>query len=450
MAAFLDNCKFTPTAGGTTDWTFSAAVTGYQSPAAAGVVNGTKYKYFASSADLTQWEVGEGAYTTSSGVLARTTVLYNSSGTGTATGQSGAGTKISFSAVPTVAVVAIKEDLLALDEANSFTAAQQAQAQSNIGLDNSRRNQLLELIYQSKTWGLSGSGSYRRAINNFADGFTTTAGINSGSSSNYQFDNINGIVEPTFGPGSDVSTSGNAIVSSTSSGSAAQTADGITTGANGWVSGESGAGVSGVSYAGQNFGGGVTKRVRQMVLYQGYNGDSTYSITSALIQYSDNGTAWTTAATVSLTATLAAQTVTCSDVGTHQYWRLLANSAAGAANRWGVTELQMMEYSLANNMTAVTTTQTADASVSSGRVLLEFDNSATPTLNTDLTVEVTCNGGTNWTAATLSSVTANSQGGRSVAETADTACTSGTSFAARIKTLNNKTIPIWGVSLTVH
>jgi hypothetical protein len=37
-----------------------------------------------------------------------------------------------------------------------------------------------------------------------------------------------------------------------------------------------------------------------------------------------------------------------------------------------------------------------------------------------------------------------------VAETVDQATTAGTSFAARIKTLNNKNIPIYGVSLTVH
>jgi len=134
MAAFLDNCKFTPTAGGTTDWTYSAAVTGYQSPAAAGVVNGEKYKYLAISADLTQWEIGEGAYITSTGVLPRTTVLYNSSGTGIAAGQSGAGSKISFTLVPNVAVVGVKEDLLAFDEANSFSTTQQNRAQKNLGL----------------------------------------------------------------------------------------------------------------------------------------------------------------------------------------------------------------------------------------------------------------------------------------------------------------------------
>ena len=124
MAAFLDGCRFNPTAGGTTDWTFSSAVTGYQSPAAANVVNGTLYKYRAESADLSQWEFGEGAYNTSTGVLARTTVLYNSSG-GTS--------KINFSTVPQVAIVVLKEDLISIEEANNFTSVQQAQARHNIG-----------------------------------------------------------------------------------------------------------------------------------------------------------------------------------------------------------------------------------------------------------------------------------------------------------------------------
>lgn len=123
MAALLDNVKFNPTAGGTTDWTFSTAVTGYQSPALAGIVNGTKYKYFAVSADLSQWEIGEGAYNTGTGVLPRTTVLYNSSGTGAATGQSGAGTKVSFTNPPLVSIVALAEDLLTIPPTITATTA---------------------------------------------------------------------------------------------------------------------------------------------------------------------------------------------------------------------------------------------------------------------------------------------------------------------------------------
>src|SRR3954462_11833725 len=125
MAAFLDVCRFSPSAGGTTDWTYSAAVTGYQSPTAAGVVNGRLYKYRAESTDLSQWEVGEGAYNTPTGVLARTAVLFNSSG-GTS--------KINFSTTPQVSIVALKEDLISIEEGNGFTTAQQAQARSNIGV----------------------------------------------------------------------------------------------------------------------------------------------------------------------------------------------------------------------------------------------------------------------------------------------------------------------------
>jgi hypothetical protein len=50
----------------------------------------------------------------------------------------------------------------------------------------------------------------------------------------------------------------------------------------------------------------------------------------------------------------------------------------------------------------------------------------------------------------MAAVKSYSQSGRKVAESADTACTSGTSFAARIKTLNAKNVPIYGLSLTAH
>jgi len=111
-SSLVDVCRYTTTAGGTTDWTFSAAVTGYQSPTAAGIVNGATYSYRAESADLTQWEIGTGAYNTATGVLARTVVLFNSSATGTGAGQSGAGSKINFSTVPNVAIVALAEDIV--------------------------------------------------------------------------------------------------------------------------------------------------------------------------------------------------------------------------------------------------------------------------------------------------------------------------------------------------
>lgn len=102
-SSLVDVCRFNPTAGGITDWTFSSAVTGYQSPSAAGAVNGAQYSYRAESADLTQWEIGVGVYNSSTGVLTRATVLFSSAALNA---------KVNFSVVPQVALVALAEDLV--------------------------------------------------------------------------------------------------------------------------------------------------------------------------------------------------------------------------------------------------------------------------------------------------------------------------------------------------
>lgn len=111
MAKSLNVAKFTAAASGTGDFTVSAAITGFQTPALAGAIDGLTYRYRAESADLTQWEIGYGVASSSGTVFARTFVLYNSSGTGLGNGQSGAGTKINFSAQPNVGIVLISDDL---------------------------------------------------------------------------------------------------------------------------------------------------------------------------------------------------------------------------------------------------------------------------------------------------------------------------------------------------
>ncbi|HEX5509831.1 MAG TPA: hypothetical protein VFX37_15125 [Pseudolabrys sp.] len=99
---YLDACGFIPASSGTVDFVVSAAITGYQTPASAGAVNGTVYSYRAESADKSQWEEGFGAYTESTTTLARTTITANSSGTTS---------KIDFSAAPNVFIVAASADL---------------------------------------------------------------------------------------------------------------------------------------------------------------------------------------------------------------------------------------------------------------------------------------------------------------------------------------------------
>jgi hypothetical protein len=182
--SFLDVCRFSPVAGGTGSWVYSAPVQGYQSPTLAGAVNGATYRYRAESSDLTQWEVGYGVYTASTTTLTRATVLSNSSGTGTATGQSGAGSLINFSTAPQVGMVLLAEDIstflinannlsdvstpatalnnlsgISYGASQSLTALQQTQAQKNAGLPAIMRSYLAGLTLStagsSATFGVA-------------------------------------------------------------------------------------------------------------------------------------------------------------------------------------------------------------------------------------------------------------------------------------------------------
>lgn len=100
MSAFLNDVKFVASTAGLTDFTVASVVATFQSPNAAGAVDGTIYSYTART--TTQFESGTGAYTASTQTIARTNIL---SGTG------GAGAKVDFSTPPTVIITALNNDL---------------------------------------------------------------------------------------------------------------------------------------------------------------------------------------------------------------------------------------------------------------------------------------------------------------------------------------------------
>ena len=116
--------RFTNALGGTANFIYPGPTTDMQSPASAGAVDGTAYLYYAQSFDMSQWEIGTGAYTASSSTFARTTISANSLGT-TA--------KINFGTPPQVVVFDTFSSLVSVIIAQSFTAAQQIQARQNIG-----------------------------------------------------------------------------------------------------------------------------------------------------------------------------------------------------------------------------------------------------------------------------------------------------------------------------
>lgn len=102
MASVANIVRFVPTAGGTADFVYSAAVTGYRSPTSSpALVNGDTYRYRAESSNLGEWEVGEGIWTTGSTTLARTTIIHSSTGA-----------KVDFTAAPDVAIVALADQFI--------------------------------------------------------------------------------------------------------------------------------------------------------------------------------------------------------------------------------------------------------------------------------------------------------------------------------------------------
>lgn len=328
--------------------------------------------------------------------------------------------------------------------------------------DTERQNSLLGLIYQSKTFA-----GYRRLVNIFADGYKASDGINSGSSTNYTADTTGGKVSPS---GSTVATLPAQTFTSNNAGwsgygarqlipASAVTTSGtlVSVTFTGPTSGNPT--VISAAYIGPS---GTAPSFASTPVQLTYLGSGSFTIpvggtlTTDVVTYSLNEAV---DQIISLGVTSGDfRTATSGVSGFTRYYKAAASAEASNPSVSGYSnsanELQVVTsisvVSGFNNMTVVTATQTADASVSNGRVLVEYDNTATPTLNTDLTVEITCNGGSNWASATLSAVTSYSQAGRKVAETADTPCTSGTSWAARIKTFNNKNIPIYGATLTVH
>ncbi|MDA9529574.1 hypothetical protein ACM42_14320 [Bradyrhizobium sp. CCBAU 25338] len=306
--------------------------------------------------------------------------------------------------------------------------------------DTARQNALLDRIYLSKTYG-----GYRRVINAFADGYKAGDGIDSANSTNYTLNSAVGNVAPSSSFVVQAPSTVDTSFTFASGGAAqAQLYDG-----NDATPAADGNGLTTNTHAAYDFG--TPKEIRRVrVITAPSSGFSNTAVFN--IQYSDTSltAGMTTADTITVNAGTAQLTVKdIASAGAHRYWRIMYASGTASGNAW-LGELSFFTGIPANPMTLVTSAQTADGALSNARVLMEYDNSAFPTLNTDLTAEVTCDNGAHWATATLSSVSTHAQSNHYVAETADTTCFAGTVFAARIKTFNAKNIPIYGMSLSVH
>lgn len=402
--------------------------------------------------------------------------------------------------------------------------------------DTERQNFLLSMGYQAKSFA-----GYRRGVNIFADGFKASDGINAGASSNYTLDTAGGKVSPSAAAASYTQiaqAAGTTIGNMTSGGGLATLFDSNENQASTVAAWHTPANEA--ATAGKDWGSGNSYTVGKVVIV-GTNDHGFASSTVSIefkLEGSNDGSSWTTLLSTTFTNSMSALTKTYTDTdginisAAYRYHRV---SIKDATNTYygKAAEVKFYYYTPAvtNNMTLVSTSQTTDSTVSNARVLIEYDNTATPTLNTDLTAGASCKidtatvtisnaspgvithtshglsvddavafttsgtlptgltsgqtyfvktvldansytvaatrggaeintssagSGTHtatyriWIGMTLSAVTSYSQSGRKVAETADTACTGGTSFAYRLKTLNNKSVPIHVGTATVH
>jgi hypothetical protein len=301
--------------------------------------------------------------------------------------------------------------------------------------DTDRQNFALSAIYQAKAFG-----AYRRMIDFFADGYKGSGGVSAGSSSNYSVDTTNGRVAPTVATTTIVDrTSDVALADRTYVDRGTFITNSVTIAKIGAYKPASG--TIYVKILKRNSAGNYDTVISESFTHDGSGWQDFTLSTPYAVPSTGDYCLGCYAGAVSF------------GVGTTN--RAYANGNIGIGTGQAFTEdtsqpsTALRYVTSINNMTVVTTAQTTDASVSTARALLEFNPVDSITLNTDLTVELSCNGGSNWASATLSLVTAYSQTGRTVAETDAVACTSGTSFQARIKSLNNKDVQVYGTTIQV-
>ena len=109
MAILVNRAKMTTATTGTGTITLGSASSGYQTFAAAGVVNGDTVRYVIE--DGIAWEIGTGVYTASGTTLSRTI-----------TQSSNAGSAINLSGSAVVFVSAVEADIVQLDKVQTLTA----------------------------------------------------------------------------------------------------------------------------------------------------------------------------------------------------------------------------------------------------------------------------------------------------------------------------------------
>ena len=133
----------------------------------------------------------------------------------------------------------------------------------------------------------------------------------------------------------------------------------------------------------------------------------------------------------------------------YRYHRVHVTKNSGSAGYLRLAEAQFFVAGSAVNMTLVSNAFTAASAPATGRIHIQVNAVDSITINSDLTAEISRNGGTSWTAATLVLKETLKDGTVAYEDSSVslTSQSSGTSMKYRIKTLNTKQVQVHGVVL---
>lgn len=294
-------------------------------------------------------------------------------------------------------------------------------------------------------------------VDGMFDAFTDETGVDTATSTNETYDAAADSYDndPTGVFGSDLATSGQAISDSefsTAYDDGAFADDGATTR---WASAiQSPTALTGAGYIGQDFGGGTTYNIRRVAVQQHWalSGNRLYGTDVIKIQRSDDGSAWTDVDTISPINNALMQTFDIADGGTHRYWRFLADAEVpnwGGGAVWTMVEAEMKEPAPATDLTLLSNAFTAQNQPEEVDVTMLWEEIDAVTLNTDLLLDISRDGGTTFTTATLVDRGTYVTPKEVLTATVDVSGQpAGTSVKWRIRTDNEKSVKIHGVGLT--
>ncbi|MBI5165302.1 MAG: hypothetical protein HY985_15530 [Magnetospirillum sp.] len=166
------------------------------------------------------------------------------------------------------------------------------------------------------------------------------------------------------------------------------------------------------------------------------------------VYHSDDGSGWTdTGATFTTGSPGWGDTTAAAAAGSHRYWRLVAQF--DGVESGGFNEMRATLSASASDMTLVSNAVLAAQTVpAEARLVVLHQPMTAVTLGTDLTAEVSRDGGITWTAAALTHQGAFDATTAILTGTADlSAQPAGTAMKWRLRTLNDKEQRIHGVSM---